>query len=266
MYGLEASIFLPLVGNWSFHSGRPLFPEDVRLALEGLPAPRFLVTTPVHIRALLASSLPFPELCGILSATSPLTQRTAAIAESRFGCPIWEIYGFSEAGSVATRRTAHEPLWQLLDCITLQERDGALCVAADYLPAPVPFPDLVLRHNHNTLELLGRGADIVNIGGHRASLQSLNQKLLDIPGVEDGIFLPPVNGSEADGRMVAYVVASGSSAEHIMGALRNCIDPVFLPRPLHLVPSLMRNATGKITQASLHALARYCADHKCEHG
>ena len=55
-------------------------------------------------------------------------------------------------------------------------------------------------------------------------------------------------------RLITFVVAPGKAAEHILSALRTVIDPVFLPRPLHLVPHLPRNETGKLTREALLGL------------
>jgi 3-hydroxymyristoyl/3-hydroxydecanoyl-(acyl carrier protein) dehydratase len=43
-------------------------------------------------------------------------------------------------------------------------------------------------------------------------------------------------------------------ASHLLTALREHIDPVFLPRPLLFVDALPRNSTGKLPRAALHAL------------
>jgi acyl-coenzyme A synthetase/AMP-(fatty) acid ligase len=55
-------------------------------------------------------------------------------------------------------------------------------------------------------------------------------------------------------RLAAFVVAPGLTSEFILAALRQRIDPAFLPRPLCLVDALPRNATGKLTRARLDAL------------
>ena len=44
-------------------------------------------------------------------------------AEARFGAPLHEVYGFTEAGMVATRRTIEGPLWHALPDVRLR-RDG----------------------------------------------------------------------------------------------------------------------------------------------
>jgi acyl-coenzyme A synthetase/AMP-(fatty) acid ligase len=56
-------------------------------------------------------------------------------------------------------------------------------------------------------------------------------------------------------RLAAAVVAPTLSAATLMRHLRRRIDPVFLPRPLVIVDRLPRNATGKLPQQALQALA-----------
>jgi acyl-coenzyme A synthetase/AMP-(fatty) acid ligase len=55
-------------------------------------------------------------------------------------------------------------------------------------------------------------------------------------------------------RLTALVVAPGLSAPQLLEALRQRIDPAFLPRPLLLVDTLPRNATGKLSRAALDEL------------
>jgi acyl-coenzyme A synthetase/AMP-(fatty) acid ligase len=51
------------------------------------------------------------------------------------------------------------------------------------------------------------------------------------------------------------VVAPTLDAAAILSALRERVDPAFLPRPLLLVEALPRNETGKLPQQALQALA-----------
>jgi acyl-coenzyme A synthetase/AMP-(fatty) acid ligase len=127
-------------------------------------------------------------------------------------------------------------------------------VRADYLPAPVRFCDRIAVIGEGRFRVLGRMEDQVNIAGHRASLGDLTRKLLEVDGVQDGAFyLPdPVQGPLA--RLTAVVVAPGKTHEEIQDALRLSMDPVFLPRPLVLVPKLPRNETGKLPREALRRL------------
>ncbi|MEP6600505.1 MAG: AMP-binding protein [Nitrospirota bacterium] len=262
MYGLETSIMLPLQHGMAFHVGRPLFPEDVRLALAEVPSPRILVTTPLHIRACVTAGSRLPPVERILSATAPLPSSLAKQAETLFQANVYEVYGFTEAGSLATRRTVAENSWHVLDGITLHQDSAGCSLQAPYLREPIPFPDLVSLQGLHRFVLHGRGTDLVNIGGHRGSLSDLNQKLNEIEGVEDGAFFLPDETGTSVTRLIAFVVAPGKSAEHILSALRTVIDPVFLPRPLHLVPNLPRNETGKLTRKALLALQELHKDER----
>ena len=254
MYGLETSIMLPIQHGMAFHVGRPLFPEDVRLALADVPSPRMLITTPLHIRACVTTRLRLPPVECILSATAPLPRSLAKEAETLFQTRVYEVYGFTEAGSLATRRTVDENTWHVLDGITLHQESAGCSLHAPYLREPVLFPDLVSLQGPHRFVLHGRGTDLVNIGGHRSSLNDLSQKLNEIEGVQDGVFFLPDEKGTAVTRLIAFVVAPDKASEHILSALRTVIDPVFLPRPLHLVPHLPRNETGKLTREALLGL------------
>ena len=254
MYGLEASLMLPIQHGMAFYVGRPLFPEDVRLALAEVPSPRLLVTTPLHIRACVTARSQLPHVECILSATAPLPHSLAEQAETLFHTSVYEVYGFTEAGSVATRRTVAESAWHVLDGITLHQESAGCFLQAPYLRGAIHFPDLVSLQEPHRFLLHGRGTDLVNIGGHRGSLSDLSQKLNEIEGVEDGVFFLPDETGTSVTRLTAFVVAPGKAAEDILSALRTVIDPIFLPRPLHLVTSLPRNETGKLTREALRGL------------
>ena len=255
MYGLEVSIVLPLVAGLSVYAGHPFFPEDIRRAISALPEPRTLFTTPMHLRACVESGLHWPRMSRIVSATAPLSAELATQAERMFSCPVLEIYGFTEAGSVASRRTLDGDLWQFYDGICSHEVDGIVYVRASHLPEPVPLNDYIERQDESHFKLLGRHADLINIAGNRASLSDLNLKLNSIEGVRDGVFVMPDNQSEDDvWRVAALVVAPDLEKMEIQAALAQLINPVFLPRPLYKVDNLPRNAMGKLPRKALMAM------------
>ena len=261
MFGLEASVMLPIQHGLVMHAGRPLFPEDVRVALEEIPGKSVLVTTPLHLRACISADIKLPELEMILSATSPLAQDLARQAEQKFLAPVQEIFGFAEAGSVASRRTIETDNWRLLDGIVLEGEGLEWMVRTEYLPDPVRFPDRLSVHDDGTFRVLGRAEDQLNIAGHRMSLGDLNQALLELEGVRDGVFfLPDAEEGPSVIRLVAFVVAPGKSEKEIREGLQKRIDPVFLPRPLFLVPRLPRNETGKLPREALRKLAEHCIE------
>ena len=89
-----------------------------------------LVTTPVHLRALLAEDLALPPLDFLVCATAPLSPQLAAAAQTRFAVRLHEVYGCTEAGQVATRCTVETPEWQTLDGIVLREDELGTWVTA----------------------------------------------------------------------------------------------------------------------------------------
>jgi acyl-coenzyme A synthetase/AMP-(fatty) acid ligase len=93
---------------------------------------------------------------------------------------------------------------------------------------------------------------MVKLGGRRASLGGLNAILLSLPGVEDGVFIAPDDLDQRPGaRLLAFAVAPQISAADILAALRERIEPVFLPRRVIRLDSLPRNEAGKIPRAAL---------------
>ncbi|MGC2517585.1 MAG: AMP-binding protein [Burkholderiales bacterium] len=255
MYGLESSVLMAMQGGLALYSGRPFFPADICAELEALPRPRGLVTTPVHLRVLLEAMAELPPVDFLLCATAPLSPQLAAEAEARFAAPLHEIYGCTEAGQVATRRTVATPEWRTLSGIAMRQDEKGTWVKGGHVETEVLLGDVIELRGRDRALLHGRTADLVNIAGKRTSLAYLNYHLNSIEGVHDGVFVMPAGEeSEAVTRLMAFVVAPGLAAEAIMGALRQRIDTAFLPRPLCLVESLPRNETGKLLRRTVDDL------------
>jgi acyl-coenzyme A synthetase/AMP-(fatty) acid ligase len=255
MYGMEMSVLLPLLGPVAVHGARPFFPGDVAHACADAAAPPLLVTTPVHLRALVESGIALPALAGIVSATAPLAAELARAAEARFGCEVRELFGSTETCVFARRRTAIDDAWTPLPGVRLQPRPDGTAVHAPHLPAPVVLADLVEVHEDGRFVLHGRNGDLLEIAGKRASLGDLTRKLQAVAGVEDAVMFQ-LDEADAAGvrRIAALAVAPGLAPEAILQALRNSVDPVFLPRRLRCVPVLPRNETGKLPRQALLAL------------
>ncbi|MBK8638735.1 MAG: acyl-CoA synthetase [Chromatiaceae bacterium] len=260
MYGLESTVLMPLQSGGALHATRPFYTADICAALEALPRPRVLVTTPYHLRTLLAEQPALPTIDLLLSATAPLSQDLAVEAESRFGAPLFEIYGCTETGQIASRRTTSGPVWQTFSDVHLRSEGEAIWAEGGHIEVPTPLSDVIDLVDAGPTRFLlhGRHADLVNIAGKRTSLGYLNYQLSTIPGVRDGVFLlPSEDDDDAEGgvrRLIALVVAPELTSTTLMQALRERIDPVFLPRPLLFVDTLPRNATGKLLDHATQAL------------
>ena len=252
MFGLEATVLLPIFGGGQFSARQPFFPADVASALAELPEPRLLVTTPFHLRKLMDAQITLPRVSAVLSATAPLSLELAKEVEAQLNAPMLEIYGSTETGALATRRPTQGAEWETYSGISLQQDQDQTRACAEHFDAPQPLNDVVELLSPTRFRLLGRNSDMINIVGKRNSLAFLNQLLLSLPGVEDGVFCMHESGlaNEAP-RLVAFVVAPSLTGAGILGALRQQVDPVFLPRPLVFLDALPRDANGKLAASTL---------------
>jgi len=255
-YGFESSVMLSLLGGAAFDAGRPFYPADVAQALQNVPRPRALVTTPFHLKTLLLSGLELPPVDLLLCATAPLTPQLAAMAEDKMAGPLIEIYGCTEAGQLASRRTTQGQTWTTLGEVRITQRsDETFLAHGGHVFEPTPLADILALHSDREFGLLGRANDLIHVAGKRSSLAHLNFHLNRIDGVDDGAFCLPDEVPGTVVRPIAFVVAPTLTAQEIGIALRAHLEPAFVPRRIVHVDALPREATGKLTLNALREFA-----------
>jgi acyl-coenzyme A synthetase/AMP-(fatty) acid ligase len=257
MYGFESTVLLCLQSANAFGAERPFYPADVASALAAVPRPRVLVTTPVHLRTLIASGVDMPPVDLVVSATAPLAADLAREVEARFSTTLLEIYGSTETGQIAARRTAAAALWKLWPEVKLSISKDQVFAHGGHVEQFTPMCDVLELIGEDEFLLHGRTADLVNVAGKRSSFGYLNAQLNAIPGVVDGAFFlrEEATGSTGVARLGAVVAAPTLTVGALTEQLRHRIDPVFLPRPLIIVDRLPRNATGKLPQHEIASIA-----------
>lgn len=275
MYGLEWALLLPTVASYALHCGADFFPGDVRAAIERFDRPTVLVTTPVHLRALLKTPAPSTRVTATVCATAPLDATLTNAAEAHLNSTMFEIYGCSEIGSLAWRQPAQESGWEFFDNLKLQfiesangqDTTGALNVTTEFLDTAVTLGDHFGRLHGNRYKLLGRATDLVKVAGKRESLANLNNILLALPDVDDGVIYQPAalapalaTNQEGEQRLAAFVVGSNVNVTQVRQALATKLDPAFVPRPIRVVDSLPRDSTSKLKISSLAELVLSYAD------
>jgi acyl-coenzyme A synthetase/AMP-(fatty) acid ligase len=186
-----------------------------------------------------------------------LTQDLARAVEAKFRTRLLEIYGSTETGQIAIRRTSESAAWRLWPNVRLQDSNGGVFAHGGHVEQLTAMQDVIEIIGDDEFLLHGRTADLVNVAGKRSSFGYLNAQLNAIPGVTDGVFFlrDSATGSTGVARLGAVVVAPTMSVAALTEHLRQRIDPVFLPRPLIIVERLPRNATGKLPQQELQHLA-----------
>ena len=263
MYGFESTVLVALQNGTAFEAGKPFYPADIERAIASVPRPRALVTTPFHLRAWLTEVASPSSLDLLVSATAPLASALAEEAEQKTGARLLEIYGSTETGQLATRRTTETSDWTTFDGIVVHQTEARSIASGTQVEGHVPINDVLELKSERVFVLHGRTADMVNVAGKSTTLDYLNHQLLSIGGVEDGAFF--VQGASMEGtgnttRLAAVVVAPTHTVETLQTELRRKIAPAFLPRPLKLVASLPRNGTSKLPREALVALIKVPSD------
>ena len=259
MYGFESTVLMVMQSANAIVAGHSFFPADISKTIASAPVPRSLVSTPVHLRSLIGSGIDIPAVDLVLSASAPLSTALAEEVEAAFRAPLLEIYGSTETGQIAFRHPTRTPTWTLFPGVRLEQQNDECWASGGHVEYPTRMQDVIESIDDQHFLLHGRKADMINIAGKRNSLAYLNFQLNAIPGVVDAAFFLPDEigeklGGESVTRLAALVVAPSLSVERITTALRERIDPLFLPRPLIFTESLPRNAAGKLSREALKLL------------
>ena len=244
MFGFEMLVMQALRGAASICAHRIVYPHDLTAFAEMNAEEKWLVTTPYHLGVFADASCLPAGLRRVVSATMPLDAKLATAVEMATEAGVHEIYGSTEAGCIATRRTARHPVWRLAaDLELIVQDDGSALLRGARVGGTLKLRDRIMVTEHG-FELCGRDVDLIKVAGKRTSLQALSTVLREIEGVKDGAFID--GAAIGQRRLAAVVVGSGLSSEEIRQALAVRIDAAFLPRPILLLEELPRDANGKL--------------------
>jgi acyl-coenzyme A synthetase/AMP-(fatty) acid ligase len=163
------------------------------------------------------------------------------------GC---EIYGSTETGALAMRRTAQESHWRPLDDVRLELASEATLAHGSHFASPATLLDEIEHEAGGSFTLLGRHNDLIKIAGRRASLAGLNLLLQELPGLEDGVFYLPATGNPTERLCLIH---SGPPLDRAATRrwLRARVDAVFLPRAFIRIERLPRGENGKLRKQML---------------
>ncbi len=263
MYGLESTAILPLGFGHCVHEATVFYPADIDQALDDALAhgfsEAFLLTSPTHLKFLESTLLRRPEISAIISSTGPLSVAQAERLEDRGNLPVMEIYGSTETGALAIRRTIQDDLWEPVAEFKLNKSGHSYSAAAPHLAESFPLSDDIDLQPDGRFRLLGRRGDMVAIAGKRTGLAVLNAILIETPHLLDGVVLR--RETQGDDQLVAVIVIDGglniSPAEmraKVGKQFDSRVDAIFSPRRIIFVDSLRRTPTSKIPLEQIERL------------
>ena len=208
------------------------------------------MTTPIQLKASVAcpSSLGFVDY--IVSATAPMSAEMAMQTERVSSARLYEIYGFTEAGSIATRRPTIEEQWHLLFGYQLMPTEqDSVRVLSGYVKEEIP--DRIRIISSHAFEFLGRASDLLKVGGKRYSSKALVAAIEKIEGVEDAVVFVP---NERSSGGPSALVVGGVDAKMLRKLLSREVEASFVPRPIICVDEIPRNSIGKIDNKKLNEI------------
>lgn len=270
IYGLLFGVLVPLAAGASFVRSTPLHAQTLLACAERTGA-RWLVSVPAHLQVLApllqahlaaANATAGSETWSarrIVSSGAVLRDDIARALGSA-GFEVIDVLGSTETGGLAIRRAGLETAWTPLEPVRIQVGpDQRLMVQSPFLERPDEWHTTGDRGSVDAdgrFQHLGRFDDVVKIGGKRTTLGEIEACVRELPGVRDVAALRhPVGGIRGE-EIWAAMVAPGLTPQTIREALRERLDPVFVPRKLRLVSTLPRENGGKLRREALLALFR----------
>lgn len=253
IYGLLFSILTPLVAQARVLPEIYTFPQEIISTVCRHKA-TVLVSVPIHYRSLKVDNLSLPPLKIAFSSSGVLNRSDAAHFLKKTGLGIHEIYGSTETGGIAARSiTQNTESWTAADVVDWRMSGKRLAVRSDFVSREMEKDDdgfcvtgdEVQPEKNNRFLLLGRADGIVKVAGKRVDLLDVQNKIQTLPGVRDAVVvaLPAEKGRES---MIAALVACEQNEIQLKKMILEKVEPYAMPRIIQIVPSIKRNATGKI--------------------
>ena len=287
-YMLTVGMLLPLTSGGAMvlvkalHQPRALLGELARHGATILPAIPQFYRTLTHLAG--EGKLPF-RLC--LSGAAPLPVQVLKDFEAKFGIPLIEGYGLSEASPVVTKNPLHGvrkpgsiglPIPDVE--VSVQDERGELlpvgavgeiCVRGGnvmlgYWNRPAESAavlrggwlltgDVGYRDSEGYFYITDRKKDMLLVNGINVYPREIEEIIYQFPGVKEAAVIGVPDARKGE-QARAFVVASDGvilEVEALREFLRERLADFKLPREIVLLAALPRNATGKVLKTTLRA-------------
>lgn len=258
LYGLLFSILVPFVHGAVFLR-ESLQPADVQRACARWQMTD-LVTVPAHLQALIETGwAPSCHLDRAFSSGAVLDTELASEFRRIAGAQVVDVLGSTESGGIAWRVAEPGAAYVPLPGVQVEAGpDGRMRLRSPFLP-PGSGWELMndrIRLVEGGFEHLGRNDGVVKLGGKRIAVQELEARARQLDAVTDAAVL--VRPSTPLRRTELWLAVASRDGRWTPASLRQALgryfDPVVLPRRYRVVPSLPRDALGKLQKDRLESL------------
>jgi len=233
------------------------------------------VTTPSFLEKALGHP-DFAALRGcvvdVVSSGSLLRTETSAAVESAVGVSPLEIYGSTEAGTVAWRRQSGGEAWTLVPAVSARPApDGGLLVDSPFaMSRPFAMSDGVSFVDERRFLLLGRLDRRVKVLEEYVSLTAVEDVFLRHPLVsrvraeaygKGVVRVGAIVVPSAEGVAVLRASTSSDVASRLRRDLLSSLGPTAFPRRIRFVRELPVNEQGKTSAAAAgEVLSAWCQE------
>lgn len=266
IYGLLFSILLPVSASLPFCEDQIKYPES----LESIPDPDpVLVCSPAFFKRLAETPLEsgrFSDGLTVFSSGGVLPRETARAAGDILGTTPLEIYGSTETGGIAWRKSVEETAWKPFPRNTVTvNNEGRICVRSPYIHDPAGFISGDIGHflDDGTFMLEGRADSIVKIEEKRISLTEVENRLLESPYVRETAvialkgkrqYLGAVVVLSDDGKQYFEAREKKDINRFFMEHLSQYLENTVIPKKWRFVSALPRNTQDKISREAVERL------------
>ena len=260
IWGLLSSFFVPLYAGGVCDLRGGISARGV-LELVAAGALDLVAAVPVYYQAMVklmaARLVTVPAgAARFASASAPLSADVRTAFSSLSGCDITDIYGSTEAGGIAYRRD--DGPWIPEPHVEIRiDADGLLDVRSPSVSFETSdgffrTGDLVRKEGRGFV-LLGRGDDVVKIGGRRIALGEVKSAIESLKGVQRAaVMTETVTGTL---RLVAFVERDGEiTASEIKSHVRTRLADHKVPRVVRFLESIPMISSGKLDIQRLQSL------------
>jgi len=222
----------------------------------------------------------------IRSCSSALAPAILAQLERRFGAPVLEAYGMTEA----SHQVASNPLPPLphkpgtvgrgtaVEIAIIDETGGPMAAntagevairganvmhgyrnnpeanAAAFIDGWFRTGDNGVLDDDGYLTLIGRIKELINRGGEKISPAEVDAALLDHPAVAEAAAFGVPDSKYGEEVWAVVVLKSAATADQLAAHCRSLLADFKVPKAIHIVSELPKTATGKIQRRDLAAL------------
>jgi acyl-CoA synthetase (AMP-forming)/AMP-acid ligase II len=198
--------------------------------------------------------------------------------ESRFGCPVLEAYGMTEAAHQMTsnplppepRQPGSVGRGTGVQIATMNDA-GALLPAGSQGEVVIKGPNVTRGYHKNPeanaaaftngwfrtgdqgildargyLTLVGRLKELINRGGEKISPREIDEALLTHPAVAEAVCFGVPDAKYGEEVAAAVVLRGEASAADLLAHCRERLAAFKVPKTIHLVMQIPRTATGKV--------------------